>query len=170
MNDAQLVRGVQPSRRLLENLRNFRHRKRPPLLEGLAEGFAFQEFHGDVGRAVIPLARFINGDDIGVMNATRGTRLVLKAQQEVRVIEKFAVQYLERHRAISHPNLLGEENRAHAAFAQTTDNAKTAGQPRGKLRLGLRGLGGEGSAVAWTEGKIVRVSLLASGAIFMSAV
>jgi len=42
------------------------------------------------------------------MNATRGTRLILKAQQEVGVIEKFAVQHFERHGAVSHPNLLGE--------------------------------------------------------------
>ena len=83
--------------------------KRPPLLDNLTERFAFQKLHGDVGRAVIRLARFVNGDDIGVMNATRGTRLVLKAQQEIGVIEKFAVQDLERHGAISHPNLLGEE-------------------------------------------------------------
>ena len=97
------------------------------------------------------------------MNAARGTRLILKAQQEVGVIEKLAVQDLERHGAVSHPNLLGEEDRAHAPFAQAADKAKTAGESGGKLRFGLRGLGGEVSAIARTEGKIVRVSLLASG-------
>jgi hypothetical protein len=44
------------------------------------------------------------------------------------------------------------------------DKTKTAGKPGGKLRLGFGGLGGEVSAVSWTEGKIVRVSTLASGA------
>ena len=48
-------------------------------------------------------------------------------------------------------------------FAQAADKAKAAGESSGKLRLGLRGLGGEGSAVTGTEGKIVRVSILASG-------
>ena len=88
----------------------------PRRLEDLAEGFAFQKFHGDVGRAVIGLAGFVNGDDIGVMNAARGSRLILKAQQEVGVIQKLAVQNLERHRAVAHRDLLGEEDRTHAAL------------------------------------------------------
>jgi hypothetical protein len=164
VNNAQFVRGVQSPRRLLENFRNFGDGERAPPLEDLVEGFAFQKFHGDVGRAIIRLDRFVNGDDIGVMNATRGTRLILKAQQEVGVIEKFAVQDLERHRAVSHSNLLGEKDRTHAALAQAADKAKPARESSGKLRFGLRGLGGEVSAVSWTEGKIVRVGTLASGA------
>ncbi len=145
MNDAQLVRGVQTPRRLLKNFRNFGHGKRAPPLEDLAERFAFQKFHGDVGRAVIGLGGFVNGDDVRVVDAPRGTRLVLKAQQELGIIEKFAVQDLERHGAIAHPNLLGEENRAHAALTQAADKAKTAGESGGKLRLGFRGVGGKGA-------------------------
>ena len=80
VNDAQLVRGVQPPRRLLENFRNLGQRKRAPPREGLAERFAFQKLHGDVGRAIIGLAGFVNGDDVRVANAPRGTRLILKAQ------------------------------------------------------------------------------------------
>jgi hypothetical protein len=151
---------------LLEDFRNFGDGKRPPPLESLAERFAFQEFHGDVRRAVIGLAGFVNGDDIGVMNATRGTRLILKAEQELRVIEQLAVQDLKRHGAISHPNLLGEKDRTHGPFAQAADKAETAGQSSGKLRLGFRGLRGKASAVVWTEREIVRVSTLASGAGF----
>jgi len=83
MNDAQLVRGVQTPRRLLENFRNLRHGKLTPAREGLAERFAFQEFHGDVRRAIIGLGRFVNGDDIWVMNAPRGSRFILKAHQEL---------------------------------------------------------------------------------------
>ena len=79
MNDAQFVRGVQSSRRLLENFRNLRNRKRAPPREGLTEGFAFQKFHGDVGRAVIGLAGFVNGDDIYVMDAPRGSRCIYVA-------------------------------------------------------------------------------------------
>jgi len=71
------------------------------------------------------------------------------------VVEKLAVQDLERHGAISHPDLLGEEDRTHAARAQAADKAKTAGQSGGKLRLGCRGLGGERSAVAGTELNVV---------------
>ena len=83
MDDAQLVGGVQASRRLLENFRDLGDGQRTPPREGLPERFAFQKFHGDVGRAVIGLAGFVDGDDVRVMNAPCGSRFILKAQQEV---------------------------------------------------------------------------------------
>jgi hypothetical protein len=95
------------------------------------------------------------------MNATRGTRLILKAQQEIGVIEKSAIQNLARHGAVSHPNLLSQENRTHPARAQAADNAKTTGQSAGKLHLGWRGQSGKQSAVARTELNIIGVGLLA---------
>jgi hypothetical protein len=164
MNDAQLVRSVQPPRRLQENFRNFGDGKRAPPLEDLAERFAFQKLHGDVRRAVIRLGRFVNGDDVRVANAPRGTRLILKAQQEVGVIQQLAAEDLERYRAVADRDLLGEENRTHAARAQAADNAKTAGESSGKLRFGFRGFHGEASAVARTEIRVVRVRSLAFGA------
>ena len=166
MNDAQLVRGVQAPRRLLENFRNLRHGKRAPPLEGLAERFAFQKFHGDVGRAVIGLAGFVNGDDVRVMNAPRGSRLILKAQQEVGVIQKFAVQDLERHGAIAHPNLLGEENRAHAACPRRRTMRNRRDSPAASCASSSAMVGNEASTVARTERKIVRVGVLACGADF----
>ncbi len=87
MDDAQLVRGVQPPRRLLKNFRNLRHGKRTPPREGPTKRFAFQKLHGDVGRAVIGLAGFVNGDDVRVVNAPRGSRFILKTQQELGVIQ-----------------------------------------------------------------------------------
>jgi hypothetical protein len=164
MDDAQLVRGVQSSRRLLENFRNLRQGKRAPPREGLAERFAFQKLHGDVGRAVISLAGFVNGDDVRVMNAPRGSRFILKAQQEFGVIEQLAVQDFERHRAVADRDLFGEEDRTHGARAQAADNAKTAGELTGKLRFGFRGLGGEVSAIARTEISVVWIRSLALGA------
>ena len=67
---------------------------------------------------------------------------MLKTQQEVGVIEEFAVQDLERNWAITHPNLLSQEDCTHATLAQAADNVKAAGQPGCKLRFGLSGLGG----------------------------
>jgi hypothetical protein len=61
---------------LLENFRSLRHGKRTAPREGLAERFAFQEFHGDVDGAVIGLAGLVNGDDVGVMNAPRGSGFI----------------------------------------------------------------------------------------------
>jgi hypothetical protein len=98
------------------------------------------------------------------MNAPRGSRFTLKAQQEVGVIEKFAIQNLERYRAVANRDLLGEEDRTHGARAQAANNAKPAGELTGKLSFGFRGLGGEVSAVARTELNIIGVGLLASGA------
>jgi hypothetical protein len=63
MNDAQLVRGVQSPRRLLENFRNLEHGKCATSRECLAKGFPFQKFHGNVGRAVVGLAGFLKGSD-----------------------------------------------------------------------------------------------------------
>jgi len=59
-------------------------------------------------------------------------------------------QKINHHGAVSHPNLLGEEDRLHAALAPAADNAKAAGESGGKLRFGFRNLGGEVSAVSWT--------------------
>jgi hypothetical protein len=82
--------------------------------------------------------------------------------KEVGVIQQLAAQDLERHRTVAHSDLLGEEDRAHAARAQAADNAKPAGQLTGKLRFGFRGLSGELSAVARTELNLIGVGLLAS--------
>ncbi len=111
MNDAQLVRGVQSTRRLLENFRNLRHGKRATPREGLTERFAFEILHGDIGRAVIGLAGFVNGDDIRVMNAPRGSSFTLKAQQKFRVIQQLAAQDLERYGTFADCDLLSEEDR-----------------------------------------------------------
>ncbi|MGO8788373.1 MAG: hypothetical protein ACLQVL_13460 [Terriglobia bacterium] len=69
-----LCAAFSPRRRLLENFGHFGDGKWAPPLEGLAERFAFQKLHGDVGRAVVGLARFVNGDDIRVMDAAGGSR------------------------------------------------------------------------------------------------
>ncbi len=138
MNDAQLVRGVQPPRRLLENFRNLGHGKRAPPREGLAERFAFQKLHGDVGRAVIGLAGFVNGDDIYVMNAARGSRFILKTQQEFGIIQQLAAQDFERHRTVAHRDLLGEEDRTHAALTQRTDQPETARKTGSEMGVDLR--------------------------------
>jgi hypothetical protein len=119
---------------LLENFRNLGHRKRTPPREGLAEGFAFQKLHGDVGCAFIGLAGFVNGDDVGVMNPPRGSRFILKAQQELGVIKQFAAQDpLQRRRTVTHSDLLGEEDRTHAALTQAANEPEAARKTRSEL-------------------------------------
>ncbi len=137
MNDAQLVRGVQSPRRLLENFRNLRHGKRTPPREGLAEGFAFQKLHGDVGGAVIGLAGFVNGDNVRVMNASCGSRFILEAQQEVGVIQQLAAQDFKRHRTVAHRDLLGKVDRPHAPRAQLADQPETARKARSEMGVNL---------------------------------
>jgi hypothetical protein len=58
------------------------------------------------------------GDDIYVMNAARGSRFILKTQQEIGVIQQLAAQNLERHRTVAHGDLFGEVDRTHAALTQ----------------------------------------------------
>jgi hypothetical protein len=43
--------------------------------------------HSDIGRAVVGLAGFANGDDVRVMNAPSGSRFILKALEEIGVIQ-----------------------------------------------------------------------------------
>jgi hypothetical protein len=52
----------------------------------------------------------------------------------------------------------------HAPFAQSPDYAKAAGESGCKLSFSFCSLNSEGSAITGTEGIIVRVSTLASGA------
>ena len=82
MNDSQFVRGVQAVRSLLQDFRAFTPPARPTLLQGIAERFAVQVLHGDIGRAVVRLGGFVDGHDVGVVNAARGTGFVLKSQQK----------------------------------------------------------------------------------------
>ncbi len=139
MNDGQLVCGVQPSRRLLENFRNLGHGKRTPPREGLAERFAFQKLHGDVRCAVIGLAGFANGDDIRVMNAPRGSRFILKSQEKIWDIQQLAVwDPLQRHRAVAHRDLLGDEDSTHAPLTQLTGEPKTARKTGSEIGVDLR--------------------------------
>src|ERR1035438_2270153 len=77
---------------------------------------------------------------------------------------QFAVQELERNGAISDTNLLGEKNRTHAAFSQLSDKAEAAGKSSSKLCFCFHSLSSKGSAIAGTEGIVIRVSTLASGA------
>ena len=60
------------------------------------------------------------------MHAARGRRFVLKAPQEVRIIQKLAVQNFERHRAVAHRDLLGEIDGTHAARPQLADQPEAA--------------------------------------------
>ena len=134
-----------PARPSLPDFPSDYRRASPP--EDLAERFAFQKLHGDVGRAVIGLAGFVNGDDVRVMNAPRGSRFILKTQQELGVIQQLAVQDLERQAPggcrgerrspLGRTPFGPTQDRAHGARAQSADNAKTAGEPGGEIGVDL---------------------------------
>jgi hypothetical protein len=71
------------------------------------------------------------------MNAPRGSRFILKTQQEVGVIQQLAVQDFERHRTIANRDLLGEEYRTHGARAQAANQPETARKTRGEMGVDL---------------------------------
>jgi hypothetical protein len=122
---------------LLENFRNLGHGQRAPPCEGLTEGFALQKFHGNVGRAVVGLAGFVDRNDVGVVNAAGGSRFILEAQQKLRVIQQLAAQDFERHRTVAHCDLLGEEDRTHTALTQWTDQPETARKTGSEMGVDL---------------------------------
>jgi hypothetical protein len=55
VDDVELVRGVEPSRNLPDDLDYLSNREGTAPLQRLAQSFAFQVLHGDVGRAIIRL-------------------------------------------------------------------------------------------------------------------
>ena len=118
VDDAQLVRGMKPARGLLQNLSDFGHGQRSPPLVPLAQRLAFEVFHGNIGRAVVALAGFVDSNDVGVADAAGGSGFIPEALEEVGLVEQFAQQNLERHGAVADGDLLGQIDGAHAARAQ----------------------------------------------------
>jgi hypothetical protein len=75
VNDAQLVRGVEAARRLLEDGGCLSEREHAACFERFEEGLALQILHGDVESTIVRLAGFVDGDDVGVPDATCHRRL-----------------------------------------------------------------------------------------------
>ena len=71
------------------------------LVEDLAERGPLEELHRDVGDAV-RLARVVDGDDVGVVQAAGGTRLLEEARLEARERGpgEREVDRLQRHHAV----------------------------------------------------------------------
>ena len=135
MDDSQLVRGVQSMGGLLQNICALGHGKAPRSWRASRKVSPSRILHGDVGRAIVGLRGFVDGHHIGVMDAPRRSRFVLKAQKELGIIQQLAVKDLERHGAVAHADLLSQIDRSHASRAQPPDDAETARESRRKLRL-----------------------------------
>jgi hypothetical protein len=71
------------------------------------------------------------------MNAPRRSRFILKALEEVGVIQQLAAQDLERHRTVAHRDLLGEEDRTHPTRAQLPDQPETARKTGSEMGVDL---------------------------------
>ena len=166
MNDAQPVGGIQAPARLQQDFRNFGDWQRSPAVKELAQRFTFEVFHGDVRRAIVALGGFVNGDDVEMMDAPRGPRLILEAHQKIGIVEKLAVENLNRHQAVSHSKLLGQKNRAHSPFAQAPEDAKVARNSGGKLCVDCCDRRGEARAILQTKSRVVGKRLLAYGTGF----
>ena len=72
-----------------------------------------------------------------MMNAPRGSRFILKTQQEVGVIQQLAVQDFERYQTVADRDLLGEEHRTHGARSQLADKPETARKTRNEMGVDL---------------------------------
>ncbi len=82
----------------------------------LREGLALDVLHGEEALAVGLFDR-VDGDDVGVVEGGDGLDLALEAGEALRVVGERRRQGLQRHLAMQ-PLVFGEEDDAHAAFAQ----------------------------------------------------
>lgn len=109
MNDFQLVGEIKALRHSLEYFRNLGRAKRTPPREGFVQRFPFQKLHGDAGHAVIGLAGFRKGDEVGVMNAARGSRLIYVEAALRRHDEVNSPLRRDASRSQNHPAVCGSE-------------------------------------------------------------
>ena len=124
-----------------------RHRQdlaQPPPLrkDGLSQGLALEQFHGDEGLPLI-LVDVIDGTDIRVVQGRGRLGLPLEALQRAAVPRQRFGQKFQGHGALE-PGVLGLVNHSHAAAAELPDYLVAAGECRTDGELldrGFRGFG-----------------------------
>src|SRR6267143_896482 len=88
----------------------------------LAQRLSLYQFHRDVARGTI-LSEFVDGNDIGMVEARRRARFLLEAVQPVTVCGEFGGQKLNRDDALE-PRVPRAVDFTHAACAEQSNNFK----------------------------------------------
>ena len=90
-------------------------------LQEIRKALALEPLHHDVRRAVGELAEVEHVDDVLVLDRRRRLRFVEEARHDFRVASQVRQEHLHRD-APPQPRVLGEIDRAHAAFADLAAN------------------------------------------------
>src|SRR5947199_3947529 len=91
MNDAVMMRVVEPGADLLGDIDDLFGRERLALVENTVEGDALDVLHGDVEESVL-LTGVVDGDDVAVVENAGKTRLILEATQHLVGLEAVHVE------------------------------------------------------------------------------
>ena len=119
VDDPLLVRrgeAVRDLQRVVDRL----SRRQLPARERRAQRLAFEQLLNDVGRALVR-ADVVDGRDVGVVQDSRGPRLLLEAAQAVGVRGERRRQDLDRHVA-AQPRILRPVDLSHPARAERRED------------------------------------------------
>ena len=119
MDDSLVVRGGEPRGHAGGVLEGRAHRQRPAR-EQLAQRPPFQQLADDVGNAFVG-ADVVHRQDVWMVEAARGLRLVLEPPQPLGVADEAGGQHFDRH-VPAQPRVARAVDFAHAPRAETGDD------------------------------------------------
>ncbi len=146
MDDPLLVRGGQALGDLLRVFDRFSGGE-PPGGELRSQGFPFEKLLDDVGS---PLVRpdVVDGGDVGVIEKSRGFRLLLEPAQAIGVLRERRGQDLDRDLS-AEARVLRTVHLAHSAGADRTEDLVGAQARAGRERHAAARLAAIGALTAW---------------------
>ena len=115
MHETAGMRRRQRTGELDTDVHDVAHRQRAPL-QTVPQRLTLDELRDEV-RTVLDLAEIVDDDDMGVVQAGRGSGFLMKPSQPIAVNGEIRRQELERHRTIE-LGVVGKIHLAHSARAQ----------------------------------------------------
>jgi len=125
VNDACVVRGVQRRCDLRRDPDRAPHRQAAEPIDLVGEQRAFEELERDVRDMAVHEAHVRRLDDVRMPERAGRARLVHEPLDHVRIRRELGMEDLDRDLALDQ-RVLGQEHRAHPAFAQRADDPVAA--------------------------------------------
>jgi hypothetical protein len=133
MDDAPLVRGLEPTAHLNPDVQQLLQRQRPLLpRQAVAQGLPFLQLHHHEGPAFM-LAKFKDRTDVGMVERRRSAGFAAEALQRLWIAAQLLGQKLERNLA-AQLQVLGAIDHAHAAPTNDLQHAVVRNRSTGWLR------------------------------------
>jgi hypothetical protein len=103
VHDLVFVRVVERARDALRDLADMRHRQHDAGVEELAQRLSLEVLHRDVGH-IVGLAHVVDGDDVGMTEASRGLGFPVEALLEIGALlaRELEADRLDRNGAFDH--------------------------------------------------------------------